>query len=86
MIANHYETPYPRRFNSPNDVVVHPVHPGRIFFTDPTYGLIEKERFYDGIYVNEKRDLEFNGVYEIKDYMENKFVNLVFSLEKQQTL
>ena len=77
VIANHYETPYPRRFNSPNDVVVHPVHPGRIFFTDPTYGLIEKERNYDGIYVNEKRDLEFNGVYEIKDYMENKFVNLV---------
>ena len=77
VIANHYETPYPRRFNSPNDIAIHPLHPGRIFFTDPTYGLLEKSRHIDGVYVHEKRDLPFNGLFEITDYMENKLVNLV---------
>ena len=77
MIANHYETPYPRRFNSPNDIAIHPKHAGRVFFTDPPYGLIEKSKFYDGIHAHDKRDLPFNGVYEINDYLEDKFVNLV---------
>ena len=77
MVANHYETPYPRRFNSPNDIVVHPNHDGRIFFTDPTYGLIEKSQFYDGVHVHEKRDLPFNGVYEINNYLENKPASLI---------
>ena len=77
MIANQYETPYPRRFNSPNDIVVHPQHNGRIFFTDPTYGLLEKSRHYDDVYVHEKRDLPFNGVYEINNYQENNPASLI---------
>ena len=35
-----------RRFNSPNDVVVHPVD-GSVWFTDPIYGMLEKDKFCD---------------------------------------
>ena len=77
MVANHYETPYPRRFNSPNDITVHPHHNGRIFFTDPIYGLLEKSKFYDGVHVHEKRDLPFNGVYEINNYLKNTPASLI---------
>ena len=77
MIANQYETPYPRRFNSPNDIAIHPHHNGRIFFSDPTYGLLEKSKFYDGVHVHEKRDLPFNGVYEINNYLKNHPASLI---------
>ena len=77
MIANQYETPYPRRFNSPNDIAVHPHHEGRIFFTDPTYGLMEKSRHYDGLYVHEKRDLPFQGVFEINNYLDGTPASLI---------
>jgi gluconolactonase len=46
-LATHYEG---RRLNSPNDIVVR--SDGRIFFTDPPYGITE-----------EQRELPFNGVY-----------------------
>ncbi len=48
-LATHYEG---KRLNSPNDVVVR--SDGRIFFTDPPYGIRE-----------EQRELPFNGVYTI---------------------
>ncbi len=48
-LASHWEG---KRLNSPNDVVVH--SSGRIFFTDPTYG-IEPEQ----------AEIEFSGVYRI---------------------
>ena len=63
-------TQYERRLNSPNDIVVHPKHNGRVFFTDPPYGLmIKSEKKGDGEYLNTKRALDFNGVYEISNYM-----------------
>ena len=48
-VATHYDG---KRLNSPNDVVVH--SNGRIFFTDPPYG-IEPEQ----------AEIGFNGVYRI---------------------
>ena len=48
-VATHYDG---KRLNSPNDVVVH--SSGRIFFTDPPYG-IEPEQ----------AEIGFNGVYRI---------------------
>lgn len=48
-IATHFEG---KRLNSPNDVVVR--SDGRIFFTDPPYGISE-----------DQRELLFNGVYSI---------------------
>ena len=48
-IATHFEG---KRLNSPNDVVVR--SDGRIFFTDPPYGIRE-----------EQRELPFNGVFTI---------------------
>jgi gluconolactonase len=48
-IATHFEG---KRLNSPNDVVVRA--DGRIFFTDPPYGIRE-----------DQRELPFNGVYMI---------------------
>ena len=62
-------TQYERRLNSPNDIVVHPKHKGRVFFTDPPYGLMLKsEKKGDGEYLNARRALDFNGVYEIRNY------------------
>jgi gluconolactonase len=48
-LATHYEG---KRLSSPNDVVVR--SDGRIFFTDPPYGITE-----------EQRELPFNGVFTI---------------------
>jgi len=48
-IATHFEG---KRLNSPNDVVVRA--DGRVFFTDPPYGIRE-----------EQRELPFNGVFTI---------------------
>lgn len=45
-----------KRFNSPNDVVVH--SSGAIYFTDPAYG---REQGYD----DPGRELDFQGVYRI---------------------
>ena len=42
-----------RRFNSPNDLVIHPS--GDIYFTDPPYGLPDEEA----------RELTFNGVFRL---------------------
>ncbi|MFT5300252.1 MAG: gluconolactonase [Mariniblastus sp.] len=42
-----------KRFNSPNDLVIHP--DGTIFFTDPPYGLKDKT----------KREIDFCGVYRL---------------------
>ena len=62
-------TQYERRLNSPNYIVVHPKHEGRVFFTDPPYGLmIRSEKKGDGEYLNARRALDFNGVHEIRDY------------------
>ena len=49
-IASSYEG---KRLNSPNDVVVR--SDGRVFFTDPPYGITE-----------EQRELPFNGVFTIE--------------------
>lgn len=48
-VVTHYDG---RRLNSPNDVVVR--SDGRIFFTDPPYGIKE-----------EQRELPFNGVFTV---------------------
>jgi len=59
------------RLNSPNDVVVHP-HDGSIWFTDPIYGLLEKDRFCDEFncdtgesYLDGKSEIGWQGVYRI---------------------
>ena len=44
-----------RRFNSPNDLVVHP--DGSIYFTDPPYGLIDEDA----------REIEHHGIYRVSD-------------------
>lgn len=48
-VATHYEG---KRLNSPNDIVVR--SDGRIFFTDPPYGITE-----------DQRELPFNGVFTV---------------------
>jgi sugar lactone lactonase YvrE len=48
-VATHYDG---KRLNSPNDVVVR--SDGRIFFTDPPYGITE-----------DQRELPFNGVFTV---------------------
>jgi gluconolactonase len=48
-LASHYEG---KRLNSPNDIIVR--NDGRIFFTDPPYGIEESQR-----------ELPFNGVFTI---------------------
>jgi gluconolactonase len=50
-IATHYEG---KRLNSPNDIVVR--SDGRIFFTDPPYGVTD-----------ETRELPYNGVFSIDE-------------------
>lgn len=50
VLADSYEG---KRLNSPNDVVVK--SDGTIYFTDPNYGVADKDR-----------ELSFNGVYRIK--------------------
>jgi sugar lactone lactonase YvrE len=48
-VATHYEG---KRLNSPNDIVIR--SDGRIFFTDPPYGITE-----------DQRELPFNGVFTL---------------------
>jgi len=59
------------RYNSPNDVIVHPTD-GSIWFTDPTYGLLEKTRFCDQFscengqaYLDANSEMGFKGVYRV---------------------
>jgi len=52
------------RLNSPNDLVVNKERT-TLYFTDPIYGFLEKTRFYDAPYLDEKRDLPFCGVYMV---------------------
>ncbi len=70
-----------RRYNSPNDVVVHP-EDGSIWFTDPIYGLLEKTRFCDEFscstgeaYLDAKSEIGWKGVYRVDRQHEN-FVEL----------
>lgn len=53
FLATHFEK---RRFNSPNDLVVH--SSGAIYFTDPPYGL-------EGLNRSPIKELPHNGVYRI---------------------
>ena len=69
-------------YNSPNDVVVHP-DDGSIWFTDPIYGLLEKNRFCDELscstgesYLDAKSEIGWQGVYRV-DRKHNNFVELV---------
>eukprot|EP00586_Coscinodiscus_wailesii_P000078 CAMPEP_0172478012 /NCGR_PEP_ID=MMETSP1066-20121228/1692_1 /TAXON_ID=671091 /ORGANISM="Coscinodiscus wailesii, Strain CCMP2513" /LENGTH=462 /DNA_ID=CAMNT_0013237181 /DNA_START=133 /DNA_END=1521 /DNA_ORIENTATION=+ len=69
------------KLNSPNDVIVHPID-GSVWFTDPIYGLLEKERFCDewncerhGSYLDEKSETGWKGVYRFDRY--TKAVDLV---------
>lgn len=68
------------KFNSPNDIVVHP-HDGSIWFTDPIYGLLEKNRFCDEwscksqSYLDEKSEIGWKGVYRVD--RQTKAVDLV---------
>lgn len=55
MIASHYKG---QRLNSPNDLVWSPE--GHIYFTDPPYGLMDKNQVIHG------KELDHNGVYMIK--------------------
>lgn len=50
-VATHYEG---KRLNSPNDIAVR--SDGRIFFTDPPYGITK-----------DQRELSFNGVFTVSD-------------------
>ncbi len=52
-LATHYDG---RRFNSPNDLVVH--SSGALFFTDPPYGLAELD-------ADPAKELAVNGVYRL---------------------
>eukprot|EP00638_Chattonella_subsalsa_P006576 CAMPEP_0117746830 /NCGR_PEP_ID=MMETSP0947-20121206/8166_1 /TAXON_ID=44440 /ORGANISM="Chattonella subsalsa, Strain CCMP2191" /LENGTH=386 /DNA_ID=CAMNT_0005564201 /DNA_START=45 /DNA_END=1205 /DNA_ORIENTATION=- len=52
-LATHYNG---KKLNSPNDAIFSPE--GDLFFTDPPYGLNEKED-------DEERELDFNGVYRV---------------------
>jgi gluconolactonase len=52
-VADNFEG---KRFNSPNDLAVHP--DGSIYFTDPPYGLPEREK-------DPKRETDWFGVYRI---------------------
>ena len=59
------------KYNSPNDVVVHP-HDGSIWFTDPIYGLLETDRFCDEFpchtgesYLDKKSEIGWQGVYRV---------------------
>lgn len=53
VLADSYEG---KRFNSPNDVVVH--SSGMIYFTDPPYGLVDQDD-------NPAKNLDFNGVFAL---------------------
>lgn len=53
LLADKYEG---KRFNSPNDVVVH--SSGMIYFTDPPYGLTGQDD-------NPAKELDFNGVFSL---------------------
>lgn len=53
-LADHYHN---KRFNSPNDVIQHPVS-HEYYFTDPPYGLLKKEK-------DPTREIDFFGVYKI---------------------
>lgn len=60
-----------KKFNSPNDVAVSS-RDGSVWFTDPIYGLLEKERFCDefrcddgGSYLDRKSELGWQGVYRV---------------------
>lgn len=46
-----------KRFNSPNDLVYN--QKGELYFTDPPYGLVQKEK-------DPKRELDFQGVYLLR--------------------
>jgi len=51
-----------KRFNSPNDLVVHGDH---VIFTDPVYGFLEKDRFYDDAYLDTKGEMGVEGIYAV---------------------
>jgi sugar lactone lactonase YvrE len=51
-----------KRFNSPNDVAVH--SSGRIYFTDPTYGIAGPSALTQGD-PTAVRELDFQGVYRV---------------------
>lgn len=53
LLADSYDG---KRFNSPNDVVVH--SSGMIYFTDPPYGLTGQDD-------NPSKELDFNGVFAL---------------------
>jgi gluconolactonase len=46
-----------KRFNSPNDLVYN--QKGELYFTDPPYGLVQKEK-------DPKREIDFQGVYLLR--------------------
>ena len=46
------------RFNSPNDLVYN--RKGELYFTDPPYGLVKKEK-------DPKREIDFQGVYLLRN-------------------
>jgi len=69
--SNRAQTIEPKRFNSPNDVVMDN-RDHSIWFTDPIYGLLEKDRFCDEFncktgasYLDQKSELGWQGVYRI---------------------
>jgi gluconolactonase len=51
-----------KRFNSPNDIVEH--SSGRIYFTDPTYGIARPSAETQGD-PNAVREIDFQGVYRL---------------------
>lgn len=54
-----------KRFNSPNDLSL---HRHWLYFTDPVYGFLEKSRFYDAPYLDDRvreRGAGVKGVYRV---------------------
>ncbi len=53
QLATHFEG---KRFNSPNDMVLHPK--GMVYFTDPPYGL-------NNIFDSPDREMDYTGVFRL---------------------
>eukprot|EP00494_Astrolonche_serrata_P016562 UN16732 len=37
----------------------------KLYFTDPTYGFLKKDKFYDNEDIDKSSDLGFKGVYSL---------------------
>lgn len=88
FVVNQTQKKRTARYNSPNDVVVHPKD-GSIWFTDPIYGFLEKDHFCDEYkcdtkdlsYLEGKSEIGWQGVYRFD--RETQAVELVTDLHRR---